>query len=311
MIDRVLPLAAAVTTRMPERLQTAYGDLSNRILRSSTAYGDLRNANAAMGSELCDMSRIPAGDADLRLLEFARALVPYEVEGLELTRLGGAGDGGYVTAEPLRPGTVAISIGVGHDVSWDIAMARRGARVEMFDPTVAAPPAEVPDARFHAVGLGTSDSSIADFPTQPLPGLLRLADVDEQTPVVLKVDCEGAEWGALRYVDFDRFDQVLIEMHDLDRLTDEARAVDLLAVACRLALTHVAVHVHGNNERPFVRCDGIWFPEVLEASFVHRGRFGGVSPSRALRRDLDLASNPAYADYDLSGLTRHPDAHGH
>jgi hypothetical protein len=307
MIDRVLPLASAVATRMPRRMQVAYGDLSSRILRSSTAYGDLRNTMAEMGSQLCDMARSPAGDADRRLIEFTRALVPYEIDGLALERLGDASDGGYVTALPLRPGSVVLSIGVGHDVSWDLAMADRGARVVMFDPSVSAPPATVPGARFHPLGLG-AEAGVPDpdFPTTSLGGIERLAGIEDDMPVVLKIDVEGAEWEALSGLGFDRFDQVLIEMHDLDRLAEHDRSADLLAVAGSLQRTHVAVHVHGNNERPFVRFDDLWFPEVIEATFVNRGLVGAAAPCSRLRRELDVASNPAYVDYDLSGLLRHP-----
>ena len=310
MIDRVLPLAAAVSTRMPRGLQTTYGDLSNRILRSSTAYRVLRDTVAEMGSQLCDLSRAPAGAADQRLLEFTAALVPHDVDSLEITRLGDATDGGYATALPLAPGTVVLSIGVGHDVSWDVAMAARGARIELFDPTVDDLPSAVPHSRFHRIGLGARQSDIGGFPTTDLDGLLDLANVADEDPRVLKVDIEGGEWAALRDTDFDCFDQVLIEMHDIDRVADADRAADVLAVARSLARTHVAVHVHGNNERPFVRFDDYWFCEVVEATFVHRRLAGDARPSRSLQRHLDLPSNPAFKDYDLNGLTHHPRAIG-
>ena len=200
----------------------------------------------------------------------------------------------------------AISLGVGHDVSWDREVAERGIPVAMFDPTVAALPAPVPGGAFHRIGLGDPadfiGTDLAGMDMRPFADLLSIADASESTNALLKVDIEGAEWDALREIDFARFQQVLIEMHDLQRLKDEHASAAVLAVLEHLAATHRAIHVHANNERPFHQFGRVWFPEVIEVSFVRQDLLESASPAPSLASHLDTPSNPRYPEYDLTGL---------
>jgi hypothetical protein len=199
----------------------------------------------------------------------------------------------------------AISIGVGHDVSWDAATAARGVPVWMFDPTVDGPPRPVPGARFLPIGLGDparTPPGLEGCDLRPLDAIVEATGLREREDLILKIDVEGSEWAALRDADVGRFEQVLIEMHDLDRLADEARSVDVLATSSLLYATHYPVHIHANNERPFHRFDGIWFPEVVEVSYLRRDLLRSAMPADALATHLDRPTNPRYPDYDLSGL---------
>jgi FkbM family methyltransferase len=173
--------------------------------------------------------------------------------------------GYYVCPSPLQPGSVVYSIGVGEDASFDIEMIRRwNCTVHAFDPTPKAITwvehhmGGIANYHFHPYGLGAktetatfflpvneayvSGSYIAqrsvDTNRAVQVQLKSLADIGAElghTRIgVLKVDIEGAEYGALESVLNSGLDieQILIEFHD--RLMPEGevltmRAVDLLA----------------------------------------------------------------------------------
>ncbi len=305
MISKVLPAVAAVTNRLPLGLRRSYGDLSNRILDTSSVYRNLRSTVAEMGSALLDFSRTPATPAEERLYEFARLIRPITSPSLSLLRVGGSTDGAYVM-QAFAGVDAAISIGVGHDVSWDQELARHGIPVYLFDPTVAGLPGAVPGGQFYKIGLGdrtrVAGTDMAGMDLRSLGDILQLTGKATSNELILKIDVEGAEWDALHDVDFAQFQQVLIEMHDLSRLRDAEASVAVLKTVHSLAKTHAPVHVHGNNESPFCRFDRYWFPDVIELSFVRKAGIVDYTPAVSLRTEFDQPSNPLYPDYDMTGL---------
>jgi hypothetical protein len=301
MISRIVPALNATAQRMPIGVRRTYGDLSNRVLDASSVYRTLRSTVAQMGSALLDFSRPPATQCEQRLDEFASLIRPWTASGLDLQRVGGALDGAYVMA-PISAAEGALSIGVGHDVSWDQAIAAQSIAVHMFDPTVDGLPEPVPGGVFHRIGIGSTAGVLDGMELRTLPELMTLAGMADSHELLLKVDVEGAEWSSLYSTDFAPFQQVLLEMHDLSRLQDEAAADEVLQTVRSLTITHLPVHVHANNEGAFNRYDGRWFPDVIEVSYVRRDLLEGATPATSLVVGLDRPSNPRYPDYDLTGL---------
>ena len=301
MISRLLPAVNSAASHLPPGLRRTYGDLSNRVLDASAVYRNLRSTVAEMGSALLDFSRPPATECELRVDEFASLIRPWTAAGLELQRVGGALDGAYVMA-PIGLVDGALSIGVGHDVTWDQVIAAKGIPVHMFDPTVGGLPGPVPGGVFHKIGIGSTTGMLDGMELRPLDALMMLAGMSDSRELLLKVDVEGAEWSSLCATDFAPSQQVLLEMHDLSRLQDATSADEVLRTVRSLAATHRPVHVHANNEGAFNRYDGRWFPDVIEVSYVRRDLMEGAAPATSMVVGLDRPSNPRYPDYDLTGL---------
>jgi len=148
-----------------------------------------------------------------------------------------------VCPDGLGPDSVVYSFGVGDNLAWDRAMARRfGVAVHAFDPTPAsvawvAAQALPPEIRFHPVGLAGHDGTVAlhlpprgsRFNFRAGPGRPDAAAID--VPVarlttlmarlghgridVLKLDVEGGEYAALDdlLASGVRPGQVLVEFH--------------------------------------------------------------------------------------------------
>ncbi len=206
-------------------------------------------------------------------------LTPMRVIGATKIRIGGPQDGGYVMIDDTPADPVCYSIGVGPDVSWDIDMSsNRNAQVFQYDHTVESPPATHPQCYFHKIGLGANDYA---------PDLRRLDTLVNdnghagRNDLILKCDIEGAEWEAMTDLApgfFERFDQIVMELHWVDHLHDAAFRSLWQSVVGNMYNSHQCYHVHGNNYSQFSTVCGISVPSVIEVSLARRrNRSFGVS----------------------------------
>lgn len=203
-------------------------------------------------------------------LEQERALVnlahllPWGSESLDLQRVGGTSDGGYVMSQGWSSATAAISIGIGAEDSWDFAVAEQGIPVWQFDHTIHGPPREHALLTWVPQGLGAE--SAVD------PSLLTFERIVDLCPssgdLLLQVDIEGAEWQGLAQADFSRFSQIVIELHLLHRLGKEEHFDEANQMLGRLTRDHRVVHVHPNNCCGLRMVAGLAIPPVLEVTLV-------------------------------------------
>ncbi len=287
---------------LPSFLRGPFASASEHVVYSSALYADLRSRVTQMEGAMIDFSRMARTEADARSSEAARLLRPY-VTDAELIRVGDAGDGGYVMIEAFDA-VGAISIGIGGNVSWDVDVATRGLPIGMFDPTIAAAPAAVPGGTFHRIGLGTpAQATASGLALEPLSRLLELAAAPAAGDLILKIDVEGAEWDALADVDdFARYPQVVLELHDMGRLSAADSATNVLHLLRAIHTTHLPVHVHANNEAGLAAFGAYWLPEVLEVSYVRRDLARNARPADTLDTRLDTPSNARFSDLSLAGL---------
>lgn len=213
-------------------------------------------------------------------LDLGRLFAPKSVVGVAKRRFGRLSDGGYVMLDHIGTDDIAISVGIGWDVSWDLAVADRGVRVLQFDPTVAEPPAKHPNFDFKPLRLAAAAGE----------GALSLADALQRArnagkgQVILKIDIEGDEWPVLDEVApavLEGFAQIVIEFHGFDHVGNPDWRARTLRVARKLASAFEVVHVHGNNFMPVSDWNGFAMPYVLEVTYARKGLFA-FAPSREL-----------------------------
>lgn len=228
-------------------------------------------------------------------------LRPVGLRGPPLVRLGNPlGDGGYVAADLFERTTALFSYGVGREVSFDRDLAERGIDVHMFDHTVDGPP-EAHD-RFHfvregvasAAHLGPSLGTLADHLAQR--GHLR------SRHLVLKMDIEGHEWDVLDAAPervLAAFEQIVIEVHGLNRLGDAVFRRRAHRVLARLRASFHVIHVHANNVRGLVSVAGLAVAPILEITYLRRDLADPRDWTTVLPRELD-APNVDRADHVLS-----------
>ena len=288
--------------RPPEWFKKMAVPLADKIVYASGAYVSLKSTMNDLSQTLVTFQGEPSNPADERLLTFARAIRPMTSPELDLIRVGGPTDGGYVMAAPLAA-SGAISIGVGSDVSWDQDIGARGIPVAMFDHTIRKSPAPVPGGTFYRIGIGPVDLD----KTLPLDQLLARAGFAGQDDLLLKMDVEGAEWAALTQSgppDLQPFTQMVLELHGIAGLKDEGSAAPIRDAIQHLTETHVPVHVHANNYDELVRFGNWWFPNAIELSLVRTEILTDARPAVTMRTDLDAPCDPRVTEIDLTALTR-------
>lgn len=252
------------------------------------------------------MGRVLEQDGEPANAALARRVLsllrPHRVSGARKVRLGKANDGGYVMLDAFEGVTAAYSIGIERDVSWDLEMAARGVPVRQYDHTIDALPEENPLFRWRRKGLGAVADPPADL--QTLPEMLA-ENGDDGSDLILKCDCEGAEWDVLPALPpgvLARFRQIVLEIHWLGELADAPFAARAEAALAALTADHRVVHVHGNNWSPWAVVGGVAVPHVLELTLA-RIDLGEFTPSdERFPTALDQPCKPGCADLYLGAF---------
>lgn len=231
-----------------------------------------------------------------QVLDLLKLIRPWTMRSNQKVRVGNACDGGYVLPTTILNCDAVVSIGVGHDVSFDYALAERGATVLQYDHTVEGPPQPHPRFRFHKLGWGTRTQGLflafADIHTEMLT-------LGAQHPM-LKFDIEGAEYDVLEATcadDLAAYEIIACEVHDFDKLGDAAFFVGVKAAFEKLNVHHVPIHLHANNYQSLVLVEGVPIPKVLEVAFLRRDldTFCSLS-SDPIPGPLDRPNHPLRAD---------------
>lgn len=216
------------------------------------------------------------------------------------TRIGKAHDGGYILAVK-KDGTptdtkTAYSLGICHDVSFDLAIAKKGYEVYQYDHTIDALPKNC--RRFHWRKLGLTGKNETEQ-LKSLETVIRQDKNDNKSGMLLKCDIEGWEWDMLADCSDDilcRFDQIVIELHDLLDLTKSER---ILSVLGKLAVTHQAIHIHSNNNRVVNYSSDLITPDVLEVTYVLKSKYKTRPCDILLPTELDQVNNVNLIDVPL------------
>jgi FkbM family methyltransferase len=196
-----------------------------------------------------------------------RLLTPFDIN-KDKVRIGKKGDGGYILVDDLMPDQAVLSFGIGNEVSFDLAMAERGHKTYMFDHTISGAPAQHKNLEF--VRNGISGASKPRESVFSLADHLKRLDIGGEN-LILKMDVEGAEWESLAATPpaiFRRFQQIVIEVHNLHRLGDPLMRNVVAGVLRKLNMQFTLFHVHGNNFAQLNLVDGLPVLDLLELSYV-------------------------------------------
>jgi hypothetical protein len=246
----------------------------------------------------------PGGVRQPNVLSVLQLIAPVALTNAQKCRVGGSADGGYVMAADPEAPSVCYSLGIGPDVSWDLAMAQRGAIVHQYDHTVAQAPLPHPRFRYARIGIAHDDSLRPDL--RRLDTLIRQNGHAGQRDMVLKIDIEGHEWEALDALDasvFDQFRQIVGEFHGLRLLGLPAFQRRAESLFSKLRVYHEVIHIHGNNFAGLRDVDGLALPDCIEISFANRASYQFAPSRESFPGPLDAANNPALPDLSLGSFT--------
>jgi len=235
-----------------------------------------------------------------RILSLLRLLRPHRIEGVRKVRLGRLFDGGYVMLDLFEGVEAAYSLGINDDVSWDMDIANRGIPLFMYDHTIESLPSAHSLFNWKKIGIGTRPDPDQHIDT--LTGLMRSNGHGDARDLLLKCDIEGAEWDVLAEIPnpmLRKFKQIVIEVHWLDRITDDDFAERVRRALTNLTSAHRVVHVHGNNHGQWFVYGGVPLPVTLELTLVRadEGRF--TISDETFPTPLDMPCHSGRPDYYL------------
>jgi hypothetical protein len=222
------------------------------------------------------------------LHESLALLSPFGVSNCRKVRIGAPNDGGYVMIDRFRPDQVVFSYGLSWNIAFEYELAERGHQVFMFDHTIDALSVQHPNFYWHKEGIAGTTSpdgtlfSLENHVDRLAPG---------KTDMILKIDVEGAEWEVLANVPDDvlcRFEQIVLELHDLHRLGDETWRERTTTGLAKLARHFTLFNAHANNHAPLVVIDNTHpVPDVIEVSYAR---------SDTVERSPSTSLFPSYLD---------------
>ncbi|MHA6262225.1 FkbM family methyltransferase [Arenibacterium sp. CAU 1754] len=227
----------------------------------------------------------------------AQSLAPKKT-GVDLIRIGGQADGGYIIPDDLDGILGCFSPGVGSTATFEKEMLARGIPCYLADASVDKAPIEDENLVFDPVFIGPKTQG----------NFITLEDwVQKYAPpegdLVLQMDIEGAEYDILTHAPretLSRFRVLTVEFHRF-HLCLNARHYKRIADALhRLSDLFVPVHVHANNARPFVRYGDYVVPRTIEISYLRRDRITkDLSPVSNMPHPLDEANVPSHPNPPL------------
>ena len=186
---------------------------------------------------------------DFRSAQVRKALFaeiqPVHVTNCELRRFGEPHDGGYPLCENLL-GRVksGYSYGISGYDGWGCEVSRRlRVRVHEYDCfDLHEPACPGGDAVFHGECIGTAKETQDGRPFDTLANQFS-RNGDASTPIVMKIDVEGAEWDSFLLAPdsaLSQIDQLVVEFHGVD----DPKYLETIR---KLKQFFDVAHVHYNN----------------------------------------------------------------
>ena len=223
------------------------------------------------------------------VLELLESLTP-QYAGLELVRIGGDYDGGYLIPNDLSGIHACISPGCDKKMQFEMDLFEKfGVKSIIIDKLEGKPQSSLGPHEFIEKWVGPFDS-------EELISIASLLKETKEVDMVLQMDIEGAEYKSLITVsqeDLSRFRIMVIEFHFLSLLKNKIFLEYTAALLFeKLLKNHVIVHAHPNNAVPSWRYKGLEFPEVIELTFLRRDRVRTQLKPASLPNKLDQPNIP-------------------
>jgi len=230
-------------------------------------------------------------------MKLLQLLAPYNIKDSDsLVRLGRNGDGGYIlTVDTIKNIDRCYSYGIANETSFEECLAKSNSNIEfhLYDHTVDYSP-RMPKAAFHKEGLAGSKIKDCNSFWSHLDD-----NGDTSREILLKLDCEGAEYDFFLSSNFERFaslHSMIIEFHDIGKRTNDFKYI----IDSLNKYFHI-IHLHQNGYGGFSNIDGNSIGNVIEITFLNRGIYRDLKP-KAVKypiAGLDFA-NCAGIDHQLS-----------
>lgn len=283
---------------LKSRIDSSESDCSDKLQKIEETLDGLNSRHPVQN--IINMPNVALRSHALKILGLVK---PYDVIGGRMVRIGRDFDGGYVMLDKGLSATVAYSLGISDDVSWDLDMAERGCDLFQYDHTINRLPRDHVNFHWHKLGIGPRSAS-----NRELKSLSQVLDDNghsERSDLILKMDIEGSEWRTIEEETsetLNKFSQLVIEFHWLTHLYDPNHLRRFVDTLDKINLTHRVVHVHANNYGHVALIGGVLIPDSLEITFVRILDNDFSESTKTFPTNLDMPCDPNKGDIFLGVL---------
>lgn len=187
---------------------------------------------------------------------------------VNLTRIGGSSDGGYLIPNVLDSVSHCFSPGVDYTASFESDLSKGyGIKSFMADASVSQAPSEDANFIFIKKFLGNRTHggfvTLSDWIDSSLDGTER--------ELILQMDIEGGEYDVLTVeseVTLNRFSVMVIEFHALGNMFEKHFLQMFTSIFEKIYRNFSICHVHPNNCCGIVTLNDISVPRVIEVTFL-------------------------------------------
>lgn len=223
---------------------------------------------------------------------------PKKVLGFNKIRIGSDNDGGYVMLDSFSKESECYSIGIGYNVEWDKYFANMNKTVFQYDHTVEDSPIKMPNLIFNKLGIS---NYIINNNFTTIEDEIKKNGHENNNNLILKMDIEGDEWNVfedLSEIYLKKFEQIVIEFHQMNLLEDNYFRNKCKLVFNKLIKFHTPIHIHANNYCPVNIIYGIPLPQLLEVTFIRNDNYQFEIETDSFPQKLDMPCKKG--EYDIS-----------
>ena len=190
---------------------------------------------------MCQQNNIYKKILKFNLNEFIN---PKKVVGKHKIRIGNKGDGGYVLLDDFDNITIAYSLGISNEVSFDKELADRNIDIFMYDHTIKNLPYKNPKFHWKKIRL-TGRTTIKKENMKSLDELISDNGHSHEQNMILKFDIESSEWELFKSLssnNLKQFKYIVGEFHFTD-----SENINYYKILKKIQNTHQVFHLHCNN----------------------------------------------------------------
>lgn len=232
-----------------------------------------------------------------KVQDFLDQLRPITTE-VELIRIGGNDDGGYLIPNDLGGIIALFSPGVAETATFELEIAQKGIKSYLADYSVDNSPSEHEYIEFDKKFIGSRNND--QFMT--LAEWVNSKQLPEVGDLLLQMDIEGSEYETILSTANDllgRFRILVIEFHFLDKVSTYFGNKLIIETFSKLLTQFKIVHIHPNNCCAPILIHGKRIHPCIEVTFFRRDRFEKSNPTTNFPHALDRPNLKGKPDYQL------------
>lgn len=195
---------------------------------------------------------------------------------VDLIRVGGDNDGGYLVPNIMKKITHCFSPGIDMTSNFEKHLSKSyGIKSFMADASVSCTP--IKDENFIFIKKFIGNRTNNNFITLK-EWMETNLDISEND-LILQMDIEGSEYEVLTIESEEtlkRFSVMVIEFHNLQDMFDKNFLTMFSSIFEKIYRNFAICHVHPNNCCGVTSLNGVTIPKVIEVTFVRKDYYNEI-----------------------------------